>query len=67
LFQNDVLLPEIPKAIGWCKDSICVGLKRDYCLVKLDDSNPEPRDLFPTGNGRVCFFLNWFDLQSALG
>lgn len=44
----DVVLPEAPKSLAWCRDSICVGLKREFLLVKLNDENPV-RDLSPTG------------------
>uniref|UniRef100_H2Y4V8 CNH domain-containing protein n=1 Tax=Ciona savignyi TaxID=51511 RepID=H2Y4V8_CIOSA len=46
--HNDITLPEPPKAMAWCKDSICMGFKREFYIVKLD-GNDAIRELFPTG------------------
>ena len=34
-FQDDLNLYDIPRAMTWCKDCICVGFKRDYFTVKV--------------------------------
>ena len=34
-FQPDLGVPDVPKAMEWCKDSLCVGFKRDYYLIKV--------------------------------
>ena len=47
-FQADVSICEAPKCLAWCRDTICLGFKRDYMLVKLKENEPL-RDLFPTG------------------
>nr|XP_002129290.2 vam6/Vps39-like protein [Ciona intestinalis] len=46
--HNDITLPEPPKSMAWCKDSICFGFKRDFYFVKLD-GNSLLQELFPTG------------------
>nr|CAB3267641.1 vam6/Vps39-like protein [Phallusia mammillata] len=46
--HGDVSLPDIPKTICWCKDSVCVGFKREYGLVKLDGRSSFI-ELSPTG------------------
>ncbi|XP_022091314.1 vam6/Vps39-like protein [Acanthaster planci] len=41
-------VPDVPKAMAWCGSSLCVGFKRDYFLIRVD--NGELKDLFTTGN-----------------
>ncbi|XP_072024948.1 vam6/Vps39-like protein [Amphiura filiformis] len=41
-------VPDVPKAMAWCGNSLCVGFKRDYFLIKIE--NGELKDLFTTGN-----------------
>ncbi|XP_067011579.1 vam6/Vps39-like protein [Anabrus simplex] len=43
---DDFTIPDIPKALAWCDETICVGFKGDYCLVQLTGV---VQDLFPTG------------------
>ncbi|XP_031643445.1 vam6/Vps39-like protein [Oncorhynchus kisutch] len=33
--QGDFSAPDIPKAMAWCQNSICVGFKRDYYLIRV--------------------------------
>jgi len=33
--QPDLSTPDVPKTIAWCEDSLCVGFKRDYFLIKV--------------------------------
>ena len=33
--QSDLSVPDVPKTIAWCQDSLCVGFKRDYYLIKV--------------------------------
>jgi len=35
LVQPDLSVPDVPKTIAWCQDSLCVGFKRDYYLIKV--------------------------------
>lgn len=45
---DDLTLYDIPRAMTWCKDCICVGFKRDYFTVKVKSG--ETKELFPTGS-----------------
>uniref|UniRef100_A0A4W5JI69 CNH domain-containing protein n=1 Tax=Hucho hucho TaxID=62062 RepID=A0A4W5JI69_9TELE len=33
--QGDFAAPDIPKSMAWCQNSICVGFKRDYYLIRV--------------------------------
>uniref|UniRef100_A0A673FKH1 Vam6/Vps39-like protein n=1 Tax=Sinocyclocheilus rhinocerous TaxID=307959 RepID=A0A673FKH1_9TELE len=46
--QGDVTAPDIPKSMAWCENSICVGFKRDYYLIRMDGRGTV-KELFPTG------------------
>ncbi|CAK8694992.1 unnamed protein product [Clavelina lepadiformis] len=46
--HNDICLAELPRTIAWCKDSLCIGFKREYYLVKLD-GDEDLKELYPTG------------------
>ncbi|XP_059375416.1 vam6/Vps39-like protein isoform X2 [Carassius carassius] len=46
--QGDVTAPDIPKSMAWCENSICVGFKRDYYLIRMDGRG-SVKELFPTG------------------
>ncbi|XP_071480649.1 vam6/Vps39-like protein [Diadema antillarum] len=46
--KPDLGVPDVPKAMSWCGNSLCVGFKRDYFLINID--NGQPKDLFTTGN-----------------
>ncbi|XP_061651519.1 vam6/Vps39-like protein isoform X2 [Phyllopteryx taeniolatus] len=46
--QGDFGTPDIPKSMAWCENSICVGFKRDYYLIRLDGRGTM-KELFPTG------------------
>ncbi|XP_005158975.1 vam6/Vps39-like protein isoform X2 [Danio rerio] len=46
--QGDVTAPDIPKSMAWCENSICVGFKRDYYLIRMDGRG-SIKELFPTG------------------
>ena len=32
---EDLLLPDVARAVVWSKDSLCVGFKREYSLIKV--------------------------------
>ncbi|GCC35802.1 hypothetical protein chiPu_0014290 [Chiloscyllium punctatum] len=32
--QADFSVPDVPKSMAWCENSICVGFKRDYYLIR---------------------------------
>nr|CAG4638944.1 EOG090X0131 [Daphnia magna]SVE82916.1 EOG090X0131 [Daphnia magna] len=42
----DLALSDTPRGIGWCRETLCLGFKGEYCLLKLEG---EQRELFPTG------------------
>ncbi|XP_059376856.1 vam6/Vps39-like protein isoform X2 [Carassius carassius] len=46
--QGDFTAPDIPKSMAWCENSICVGFKRDYYLIRMDGRG-SVKELFPTG------------------
>ncbi|KAH0620645.1 hypothetical protein JD844_021311 [Phrynosoma platyrhinos] len=46
--QGDFSVPDVPKSMAWCEDSICVGFKRDYYLIRVDGRG-SIKELFPTG------------------
>uniref|UniRef100_A0A1B6MRH7 CNH domain-containing protein n=1 Tax=Graphocephala atropunctata TaxID=36148 RepID=A0A1B6MRH7_9HEMI len=46
LMQDDITVKDIPRALVWCNETICVGFKGEYSLVYLDKNQ---KDLFPTG------------------
>uniref|UniRef100_A0A672NGW2 Vam6/Vps39-like protein n=1 Tax=Sinocyclocheilus grahami TaxID=75366 RepID=A0A672NGW2_SINGR len=46
--QGDFAAPDIPKSMAWCENSICVGFKRDYYLIRMDGRGTV-KELFPTG------------------
>lgn len=33
--REDIVLPDVPRALAWCADSICVGFKNDYVLYQV--------------------------------
>lgn len=33
--QADVSLPDVPRSLAWCGDSVCVGFRGEYVLIKL--------------------------------
>lgn len=49
-FQDltEMNLYDIPRCMCWCKESICVGFRRDYFLVKINSG--DIKELFPLGN-----------------
>ncbi|XP_058471442.1 vam6/Vps39-like protein isoform X1 [Solea solea] len=51
--QGDFGAPDIPKSMAWCGNSICVGFKRDYYLIRMNltkvDGRGSIKELFPTG------------------
>lgn len=33
--QGDFSVPDVPRSMAWCENSICVGFKRDYYLIRV--------------------------------
>ncbi|XP_005090680.1 vam6/Vps39-like protein [Aplysia californica] len=44
---NDLSLYDFPHALSWCRDSLCVGFKRDYYIINSTTGNL--KELFPVG------------------
>ena len=35
LFQDALSVYDVPQMFSWCKDSLCVGFKRDYYVIDV--------------------------------
>lgn len=46
--QADLSLYDTPRAMTWCNDSIFVGFKRDYFVIKINDG--KRKELFSLGS-----------------
>lgn len=46
--QGDFGAPDIPKSMAWCENSICVGFKRDYYLIRVCATGKDDIKLFIT-------------------
>lgn len=44
---EDLGVPDVAKTVAWSGDSLCVGFKRDYYLIKI--ATGQLKDLFGTG------------------
>ncbi|XP_053207667.1 vam6/Vps39-like protein isoform X2 [Panonychus citri] len=42
----DINVPDTPKAIAWCSESLCVGFRNEYCMISVSG---EKTELFPLG------------------
>ena len=69
--QKDINLPDVPKSLAWCKESVCVGYRSDYVMVKLNISQRaktfELCELFPTGRNQPTSVTLMSDERFALG
>lgn len=45
--SEDLLLPDVARSVVWSKESLCVGFKREYSLIKT--STGAQTELFSTG------------------
>ncbi len=57
---TDVSLPDAPRSLAWCRDSVCVGFRGEYALIRVGrggrgggDKGEELCELFPTGKNQV--------------
>ncbi|XP_046383475.1 vam6/Vps39-like protein [Ischnura elegans] len=62
--REDLCVPDIPKALVWCGETICVGFKGEYCLLELTG---EQKELFPTGKNLEPSITRLADNSLALG
>lgn len=42
----DINVPDTPKVIAWCSESLCVGFRNEYCMISVSGNKTE---LFPLG------------------
>jgi len=61
---TDISLPDTPHSLAWSRGSVCVGLRGEYCLVRVgggssgDAGQEQLCELFPTGrNQEACVTL----------
>ncbi|XP_071079249.1 vam6/Vps39-like protein isoform X1 [Haliotis cracherodii] len=47
----DLSLYDVPRAMAWCKESLCVGFRREYYMISV--KNGELTELFPVGSRQV--------------
>uniref|UniRef100_UPI00398E877B vam6/Vps39-like protein isoform X2 n=1 Tax=Pristiophorus japonicus TaxID=55135 RepID=UPI00398E877B len=64
--QADFSVPDVPKSMAWCENSICVGFKRDYYLIRLDGKG-SIKELFPTGKQLEPLVTPLEDQKVAVG
>ncbi|KAK7590664.1 hypothetical protein V9T40_002277 [Parthenolecanium corni] len=65
-YADDISISDFPKSIVWCKQSICVGLRNEYILVKLDDKKDPQTELFPAGKNSEPIVIKFDDSTFAL-
>lgn len=44
--SSDILLNDIPRTVGWCKETVYIGFKSEYFHTKIGG---KMKELFPTG------------------
>ncbi|KAM3919217.1 vam6/Vps39-like protein isoform 4-T4 [Leptodactylus fuscus] len=64
--QGDFSVPDVPKSMAWCDNSICVGFKRDYYLIRVDGKG-SIKELFPTGKQLEPLAVSLDDGKVAVG
>jgi len=47
---SDLSLYDVPRALSWCKDSLCAGFKREYFLIH--SITGQLKELFPVGGSQ---------------
>lgn len=63
---NDLSLYDVPHALSWCKDSLCVGFKRDYYII--NSHTGQLKELFPVGEKQSePIVTRLFDNRIAFG
>ncbi|KAK7863279.1 hypothetical protein R5R35_005325 [Gryllus longicercus] len=63
--SEDLAVPDVPRALVWCQETLCVGFKGEYSLVHL--SPAKKQDLFPTGKHQEPLITKLSDSTYALG
>lgn len=49
-FGQDISLHDVPRSLAWRDNSLCIGYRSEYCLIKL--STLDKVELFPTGKSQ---------------
>ena len=62
----DVSLPDTPKSLAWCHESVCVGFRGEYALIKTSSSSSDKNELFPTGKNSTASVSLMRDERFAL-
>ncbi|XP_063228747.1 vam6/Vps39-like protein [Bacillus rossius redtenbacheri] len=62
--RKDLTVPDIPRALAWCQETLCVGFKGEYSLLQLSGAQ---QDLFPTGKHLEPSITKLSDDTFALG
>lgn len=52
--QGDFGAPDIPKSMAWCENSICVGFKRDYYLIRVSLTRTDNKQLCVRSTACLC-------------
>lgn len=56
--REDLVLPDVPRALTWCMEAIAVAFKHEYWLVKLTG---EQKELFATGRSQEPLITRMVD------
>ncbi|XP_076345716.1 vam6/Vps39-like protein [Tachypleus tridentatus] len=62
--RGDLCVPDTPKAMVWCQESLCLGFKSEYTLLKISGDQHE---IFPTGRNQEPLIALLQDNKLALG
>jgi len=49
--REDISVPDVAKSLAWCRESVSLGFRSDYSLLRLDDGE-KLAELFPTGKSQ---------------
>ncbi|KAF4521840.1 hypothetical protein B566_EDAN003714, partial [Ephemera danica] len=63
-FRDDLCVPDIPRALAWCEETIVVGFKGEYCLIEVSGKQHE---LFPMGKPQEPSITKLSESTFALG
>ncbi|KAG1658440.1 Vam6/Vps39-like protein [Nymphon striatum] len=63
-FGDDLAVTDIPKSMTWCGESLCLGFKQEYCLIKM---NGDLNNLFLTGKSQEPKITKLHKDRLALG
>ena len=64
-FGHDINLHDVPRSLAWRDNSLCIGYRSEYCLIKL--TTLDTVELFPTGKSPNTSVTLMSDDRFALG